>query len=144
MIKIYEAGKMSGLSLVEAGGWRIELKRKLRDAADNLDTRVKIINPLTYYNYDKNRHQNELEVQDYDLKHVTTSDVVVVNLKGLSDSIGTIIELHDAYYHHKIPVIAFGDQKLYDELHPWIQNSITRVEENIDDVVTYISDFYLI
>ena len=144
MIKVYLAGKMGGLSLVEMGQWRIEAKRKLRETADYVGTKIRVINPITYYNFEEKRHQNELEVQNFDLNHVITSDVVIVNLEGLSSSVGTIIELHDAFYHHKIPVIAFGDIKLYDKLHPWIQNSITRVEENINDVVTYISDFYLI
>lgn len=144
MIKVYLAGKMGGLSLVEMGQWRIEAKRKLREAADYIGTKIRVINPITYYNFEEKRHQNELEVQNFDLNHVITSDVLIVNLEGLSSSIGTIIEIHDASYHHKIPVIAFGDKSLYDELHPWIQNSITRVEENIDDVVAYVSDFYLI
>ncbi len=144
MIKVYLAGKMGGLSLTEMGQWRVETERKLRNAADYIDTKIRVINPITYYNFEEVRYQNELEVQNFDLNHVITSDVIVVNLEGLSSSVGTIIELHDASYHHRIPVIAFGDKKLYNELHPWIQNSITRVEKDIDDVVTYISDFYLI
>ena len=66
----------------------------------------------------------------------------MVNLNGLKDSIGTIIELHDAHYHHKIPVIAFGKRELYDNLHPWVKNDITRVECDIDGAIAYIRDFY--
>lgn len=72
-----------------------------------------------------------------------TSDVIVVNLEGLNSSDGTKIELHDAKYHNRIPVIAFGDRKLYDNLHPWVKENITRVEEKVEDVVRYIQEFYM-
>lgn len=77
------------------------------------------------------------------MNHVITSDVIVVNLEGLNSSDGTKIELHDAKYHNRIPVIAFGDRKLYDNLHPWVKENITRVEEKVEDVVRYIQEFYM-
>lgn len=116
----------------------LEYGAELRDLVN-----VNVINPVDYYNYEEPRHQTEIEIEEYDLAHVTSSDIVVVNLEGLSDSIGTIIELHDAHYHKKIPVIAFGDRELYDNLHPWIKNDITRVEEKALDVALYIRDFYM-
>ena len=74
----------------------------------------------------------------------TTSDIVIVNLDGLNTSDGTKQELHDTNYHKKIPVIAFGERRLYEDLHPWVKDDITRVEENAQDVVNYIRDFYMI
>ena len=44
---------------------------------------------------------------------------------------------------NNIPIIAFGDKELYDELHPWIKDDITRVEDDMDSVATYISNFYM-
>jgi nucleoside 2-deoxyribosyltransferase len=143
-MKIYLAGKMSGLTFEEMTEWRNEILQKLYQAAQLSDTKINVIHPVMYYNFVEKRHQSEIEVEEYDLAHVVSSNIIVVNLAGLNDSIGTIIELHDAHYHHRIPVIAFGDRELYGNLHTWIQNDITRVENNIDDVVDYIRDFYFI
>ena len=143
MLKIYLAGKMSGLTYDKMNEWRCDISQKLHYHAEQNGVRVNVINPVLYYNFETKLHQTEVEVEEFDLAHVISSDIIIVNLDGLKDSVGTIIELHDAHYHHKIPVIAFGDKELYNSLHPWIKNDITRVETNIGDVVTYIKDFYL-
>lgn len=142
-LKIYLAGKMSGLTYDEMNDWREKLVNAFKIESYYTGASVNVVNPVKYFNFETPKHQTEMEVQEYDLKHVITSDVIIVNLEGLKDSIGTIIELHDAKYHNKIPVIAFGDISLYEELHPWVKNSITRVEETPSGVVEYIRDFYL-
>lgn len=142
-MKIYLAGKMGGLTFDEMNKWRCETLQKLLSLSKMFGKKINVINPVLYYNFEEKRHQTEIEVEEFDLAHVISSDIIIVNLEGLKDSIGTIIELHDAHYHHKIPVIAFGGQELYDNLHPWIKNDITRVENNMDDVVAYIRDFYM-
>lgn len=142
-MKIYLAGKMGGLSFKEMNDWRDDAFQKLLKQSEMYSTKLDIINPVLYYNFEEKRHQTEIEVEEFDLAHVISSDIIIVNLDGLSNSIGTIIELHDAHYHHKIPVIAFGDKELYNNLHPWVKNDITRVENNIDDAVAYIRDFYM-
>ena len=143
-LKIYEAGKMGGLSFDEMNNWRQELKAQLQFTAQTSGCQIQVINPVDYYNFEEKRHQSEAEVMEYDLSHVITSDIIVVNLDGLSTSDGTKIELHDAKYHNRIPVIAFGDREIYENLHPWVKRSITRVEETIYDVVKYIQEFYMI
>lgn len=143
-LKIYLAGKMSGLTYSEMNEWRLKIKEKLLRAAENAGYTVTIINPVDFYNFEERRHQSEEEVEDYDLAHVISSDIIIVNLNGLSSSDGTKFELHDAKYHNRIPVIAFGDKELYNNLHPWIKRDITRVENDMDSVVEYIRDFYLI
>ena len=143
-LKIYEAGKMGGLTFSEMNNWRVELKNKLLNAAENADYKLLVINPVDFYNFEEKRFQSEEEVEDYDLAHVITSDIIIVNLDGLNTSDGSKIELHDGNFHNKIPVIAFGNAELYNNLHPWIKRDITRFEKNIDDVVEYIRDFYLI
>ena len=142
-LKIYIAGKMSGYTFEQMNDWRVDITSKLKNAAYYAGKNINVINPVDYYNFSEVRYQSDIEVEEYDLAHVISSDIIIVNLKGLQSSIGTIIELHDAHYHHKIPVIAFGDKNLYDKLHPWIKNDITRVENGIDDVIEYIKDFYL-
>lgn len=143
-LKIYEAGKMSGLSFEEMNIWREKLKSLLFSAAEIANYQIQVINPVNFYNFEEKVYQSESEVEEYDLAHVISSDIIVVNLDGLSSSDGTKIELHDAKYHNRIPVIAFGERKLYEELHPWIKVNIIRVENTMEDVVKYIQDFYMI
>ena len=76
--------------------------------------------------------------------HVTTSDIIIVNLEGLSTSDGTKYELHDANYHKRIPVIAFGETVLYEGLHPWIKRDITRVEPDVESLIDYLEEFYFV
>ena len=135
---------MSGASFDEMNNWRQELKTQLLLAAEISGYQIQVMNPVDYYNFKEKKYQSEAEVMEYDLAHATTSNIVVVNLDGLNSSDGTKIELHDAMYHNRIPVIAFGDKKLYENLHPWIKENITRVEESIEDVVRYIQEFYMI
>lgn len=143
-LKIYEAGKMSDLSFNEMNLWRKELKVQLQFAADMSGYRIQVINPVEFYNFEEKKHQSEEEIEEYDLAHVISSNIIVVNLEGLKSSDGTKIELHEAKYHNKIPVIAFGDRYLYEELHPWVKRNITRVEKDISMAVKYIKDFYMI
>ena len=143
-LKIYLAGKMGGLTLTQMNEWRVLLKNRLNVAAEVSDYKLVVVNPVDFYNFEEKKHQSEIEIEDYDLAHVITSDIVIVNLEGLSSSDGTKIELYEANYNRKIPVIGFGERMIYEDLHPWIKNSITRVEDNPQDVVNYIRDFYMI
>ena len=143
-LKIYEAGKMSDLSFNEMNLWRKELKVQLQFAADMSGYRIQVINPVEFYNFEEKKHQSEEEIEEDNLAHVISSNIIVVNLEGLKSSDGTKIELHEAKYHNKIPVIAFGDRYLYEELHPWVKRNITRVEKDISMAVKYIKDFYMI
>ena len=135
---------MSGLSFDEMNNWRKELRAMLRVVAGYRDCDVAVINPVEYYNFKEKRYQSELEVEEFDLAHVVSSDLVVVNLDGLNTSDGTKAEIWEARRNHRIPVIAFGSRTLYDELHPWIKNKITRVEEDVVGVVDYVRDFYMV
>lgn len=143
-LKIYLAGKMSGLSFKEMNDWRQDLKMQLELAEQISGYQIQVINPVDYFNFKEKRYQSEIEVEEYDLAHVTSSNIIIVNLDGLNSSDGTKIEIHDARYHNRIPVIVFGNKKLYEDLHPWIKNDITRVEETMEDVVRYIQEFYMI
>lgn len=143
-LKIYLAGKMSGLTFDEMNKWRYETIYMLKSFSDYTQYKLTIINPVDYYNFENKKHQSEKEIKEYDLNHVITSDIVIVNLDGLNTSDGTKYEISQAARNYNIPVIAFGDKKLYDELHPWYKDDITRVENNIETVANYIKDFYMI
>lgn len=143
-LKIYLAGAMSKCkTFEEMNAWRVHLKELLLKAAESAGYTLTVINPVDFYNFEEHRHQSDAEIEDYDLAHVTSSDIVIVNVKGLDSSDGTKFELHDASYHNRIPVIALDEENLYWYLHPWIKRDITRVEKDMDSVVKYIKDFYM-
>ena len=141
-LKIYLAGKMGGLDFESMNQWRKRIKNILNFIAEYRDYRLNVVNPVDFYNFESVRYQSDREVKEYDLAHVLSSDLVIVNLDGLATSDGTKYELHDARKAN-IPVIAFGEYKLYEELHSWTKDNITRVEKNMEDVVEYIKDFYM-
>ena len=139
---IYEAGKMSGLSFSDMNEWRVDLKGRLLKTSDVKGLKVKVVNPVTYYNFEYPSHKSEKEIMLFDLNYVRKSDIVVVNISGLNSSIGTCIELYEAYSKN-IPVLAFGSIEEYQILHPWVKECITRVDWNMSELVEYITDFYL-
>lgn len=141
-LKIYEAGKMSGLNFYDMNQWRNDVKALLIASAQIHACNINVMNPCDYYNFEAKRHQSEAEVMDFDIHNVITSDLIVVNVEGLKTSDGTKIELYEAWCQG-IPVIALDELNEYEELHPWIQRCITRVEKNMSAVVGYISDFYM-
>lgn len=143
-IKIYLAGKMNGLTYQEMGLWRQEIENKFLIQSMLTNYTVMVLNPVKLYNFEEVKHQSEKEIMNYDISHVVTSDIIIVNLDGLATSDGSKIEIYEANYNRKIPVISFGDKELYNNLHPWLKECITRVEKNIEDVVDYIRDFYMI
>lgn len=139
---IYESGKMSGLSYEAMNTWRKSFSTIIKQVAENSGTNVRVINPVMYYNFDFPRHKSELEIMNFDLAKVRESNLVVVNLEGLNTSIGSIIECYEAYKNN-IPVLAFGNNDDYPELHPWVQCCITRHDKNYQECINYIRDFYM-
>lgn len=146
-LKIYLAGAMSNLSFSEMNSWRINIKNELIRRAQWHGTDIRVINPVDYYNFKEIKHKSEREVMQYDLSHVKTSDIVIVNVDGLNTSIGTCIELYEALTRN-IPVLAFGTKIkyqngiTYQKLHPWIKECITRMDCIQEELVDYITDFY--
>ena len=139
---IYLAGKMSGIDFDTQTRWRLFVKNGLERCAATTDCNVKVLSPCDYYNFEKPRHQNELEVMKYDLSLVHNSDIVIVNVSGLHTSIGSVIEIYEAW-KSDIPVLAYNEDRSYDKLHPWIKNCITRVETCAVDLCNYVKDFYM-
>lgn len=142
-LKIYLGGKMNGLTYKQMNQWRVEATKKLKTSANCTGYKVNVINPVYYFNFEERKQQTELEVMNYDLKHVETSDILIINLSGLTTSIGTSIEIYRAY-QLGIPILCFGYPVEYDKLHPWIKCCITRYEEKVNDVIDYIRNFYFI
>lgn len=130
--------------------WRKEAEDWFEKYADN----VNAINPCKYYDYMKNCHRSEEEVRRFDLHKVRKSEVVLVNLDHIKDSVGTMNEIFCAY-EHGIPVIGFyefsaGETSWADNRYktePWIIDTCHRIEDDetsaLIDALTYIKDYYL-
>ena len=141
-LKIYLAGKMSGLTFEESDGWRRDFKGVFKRKMNYDTMHYTIINPNDYYNFKNPSHQNEREIMQYDLNHVRNSDIVVVNLDDINTSIGTAIELYVAAQNN-IPVLAWGNEQEWEITHPWLKECISRRSSDMKNICKYISDFYL-
>ncbi len=143
---IYTAGAMEAYANTDkAEKWRNGVKEFFNKYSDNF----KIINPTDYYSYGNNYHKSDIEVFKFDLRKVKNSDIVLVNLDDIRKSIGTCIEVYEAY-KNDIPVIGFLDEELpieamIDLIHPWIYCCIDRIETGKNSMLNacqYIKEYY--
>ena len=129
----------------KAEEWRIHVKDFFEKNTDD----YKVINPTDYYQYGKNYHKTGKEVFRFDLRKVSNSDIVLVNLNDIRKSIGTCIEVYEAYKNN-IPVVGFLNDELPVEemiklIHPWIYCCVDRIEtgkESLNKAINYIIDYY--
>ena len=142
-LTIYLAGKMSGLSKNDYCNWRSELENVLNNRANLIGASIQIINPAKYFDFDNMDRHLEKEVMQFDLNMVRQSDIVIVNVNGVSSSIGTAIELYEAN-RLNIPVIAYTEGNVVDDIHPWIENCFSTVQMSKDELIDYIRDFYMV
>lgn len=135
---VYEAGKMSGLTLEQMNNWRIEATELLNLYSNN---RIHTINPVDYYNFEMDRNTyTDKEVMEFDLQMVKHSNLILVNLE-YPDTIGTAIELFASARIWDIPVIGFGIDKI--DPHPWMKLCLTKTCKTLEEVVIYIVEYYL-
>lgn len=149
-LTIYLAGKMSGLSKEEYTKWRNIISDELIEVAHLIGAKIQVINPAEYFDFEKMDRHLEKEVMQFDLNMVRQSDIVIVNVGGISESIGTAIEVYEAN-RLNIPVIAYSDVldakkgDIFDKIHPWIKECLaTKLMFHADDVVQYVKDFYMV
>ena len=129
----------------KAEEWRIHVK----DFFEKNNDDYKVINPTDYYQYGKIYHKTDKEVFRFDLRKVSNSDIVLVNLNDIRKSIGTCIEVYEAYKNN-IPVVGFLNDELPVEemiklIHPWIYCCVDRIEtgkESLNKAINYIIDYY--
>nr|DAW01372.1 MAG TPA: Nucleoside 2-deoxyribosyltransferase [Caudoviricetes sp.] len=142
-LTIYLAGKMSGLNKEEYNGWRKSITEDLIAYARSCGSNVQVINPADYFDFDDMERHLEKEVMQFDLNMVRQSDVLIVNIDDASDSIGTAIEVYEAN-RLNVPVIAYTECGIVnDDIHPWIENCLSTVQMNRNELITYIRDFYM-
>lgn len=141
-VKIYLAGAMSNLTYEEMNEWR----KRATELFQDTDYSVYTVNPCDYYNFDLDRESySELEVMDFDLQLVKEADIILVNLDfpvhygKVLNSVGTATEIIMAHKIYNKPVIAFG----FTTVHPWIEVSVRKRLETLEEAVEHIVDFYL-
>ena len=82
----------------------------------------------------------------FDLRMVRESDIVLVNLKDLHNSLGTSDEILYAFIKGK-PVIGFLEDEVdYENVHPWKIEQIDRIETGKDamkNAIDYIYRYYV-
>lgn len=141
--KIYTSSKMSGVPYDEQLRWRHELENRIKSLTD---VPLRFVHPPLYYNYGVTLHKSEREIKEWELAQIKESNIVVVNLDGVNDSVGTHYELSyiDAInrsYPNHIFVIGIGDDS---NIHPWIKESLFRCESNIESAARFITSYLLI
>lgn len=108
------------------------------------------VNPTDYYEYGSDYHKTNREVMRFDLRKVRESDILLVNLKDIRQSIGTNDEIFYAYMSDK-PIIGFLEEDIEsrDELikyvHEWKYEQIDRIETGKDALrkaCVYIGYYY--
>lgn len=136
---IYLAGGMTNLSFEQYTKWRRELKNQLENHIYSKFYSVNVIDPTEYFNFEVKRHESEKEVVEFDLHKVRTSNLIVVNFNA-PQSLGTMAELAVAY-EHRIPIIGLNEDNI--EIHPWLEHFCSRTFKNKEELLNYVSDYYL-
>lgn len=141
---VYLAGKMTGLPDKEIHEWRNDAKKCFNYLEVNTIDPSILFDDESLYG-----HESEREVMRYELRAVRKSAVVLVNMKNINTSVGTIMELATAF-ESNVPIIGFYDGHFNpDKVHPWIMEVVERVfdkvaddEEVILNVAAYIKSIY--
>lgn len=148
--KIYTVGKMHGVPLSEQRMWRIKIENAIKRELDrrSIDwSNISFINPPDFYNYEENNHKSEREVKEWELSQVMDSDILIANLKGINDSVGSHFEIATAGAVNALGqkhIFIMGIGKLEGFVHPWIIDSFIRIEEDYLAAVNYIVDYLLV
>lgn len=139
------AVQMCGKESEEAKGWRDEVKEYFSKYCTNFEC----ISPTDYYEYGSNYHKTDREVMRFDLRKVREADIMLINLKGIRESIGSSDEIFYAYMLGK-PIIGFIEKnivgnKLINYVHKWKYEQIDRIEtgENaLKKACDYVRNYY--
>lgn len=121
----------------EASLWRNMIVRKI----GGYDSKVHCIDPTLYYNFlDSSTYDSEREIREFDLYKVRHSNLIIVNFNS-PNSIGTAQELAVAA-EYRIPIIGLNEDGYI--LHPWLTECCNKIFTDMDKLVEYVHDYYLI
>ncbi len=136
-------GKVDGLTYEQQMEWRKQLESLIRKKTD---VGVSFVHPPMYYDYNNGEyHHNEREVKLWSINQIYNSDIVIVNLDDISNSVETIYELGvidaiNSIGNKFIHVIGVGKYA-----HPWVVDStLLRKETNLEDTAEYVVNYLLL
>ena len=133
-------GKFGKDNFEKSNTWRIYCKNTLENC--ECDYKVKVINPNDYFNFveEPPGYASQREVMELDLHKLRNSDLIIVCFNDMY-SLGSMAELAIAY-DRRIPIIGLDIDK--QELHPWQIEMSNRIFEDINKMLDYVEDYYLI
>ena len=133
-------GKFGKENFKESNTWRIYCKNTLENC--ECDYTVKAINPNDYFNFveEPPRYVSQREVMELDLHKLRNSDLVIANFNDMY-SLGSMSELAIAY-DRRIPIIGLDVNK--QELHPWQIEMCNRIFDDMDEMLDYVENYYLV
>ena len=147
MKSIYLIGAMQvyGSKSEEAKEWRNKVKRYFSEYSLNFEC----VCPTDYFEYGSDSYKTNREVMRFDLRKVRESDIMLVNLKDIRQSIGSSDEIFYAYMLGK-PIIGFiendfKEDELIEYVHEWKYEQIDRIEtgeDALEKVCNYIKEYY--
>lgn len=145
--KIYLCGAIEQLSFEDSQEWRIRSEEWFEKYTEEFVC----INPNDYFEYNQSYHKADSEVFRFLLHKVRESSVVLVNLDSIRQSVGSIVEIHEAYAND-IPVIGFYEcekelslEEMKSQFHSWIYEMVNRIETGTDaqkHAMHYIKNYY--
>lgn len=140
---IYLAGGMGKFGkdkFDESNSWRLYCKNILEEY--ECDYKIKVTNPNDFFNFleEPPTYVSQREVMEFDLNKVRNANLIIVNFNDMY-SLGTMSEIAIAY-EKRIPIIGLDIDK--QKLHPWQIEMTNRIFENIDEMINYVKDKYLL
>lgn len=137
--KIFTSGKMTGLPYEKQMGWRKQLEYKLNEISDK---DITFIHPPLFFSVDE---PSEI-AREWEIKQLMDSDIVVIDLSTIKDSIGTHIELGIAETLSRTktkPVYIVGVGEPNTD-HSWITDGLLAYFCTVEEAAEFISDYLLI
>ena len=133
-------GKFGKDNFEKSNTWRIYCKNTLENC--ECDYNVKAINPNDYFNFKEEppRYVSQREVMELDLHKLRNSDLVIANFNDMY-SLGSMAELAIAY-DRRIPIVGLDIDK--QELHTWQIEMCNRIFSDIQEMLDYVEDYYLV
>lgn len=132
-------GKFGKDNFDEGNAWR-EYITEVLEGCVAPKYRVYCCNPNHYYNFlDDSTYDSESEIMNFDIRKVKQSDLIIVYFND-PNSIGSACELAIAH-DNDIPIIGLKEPDV--ELHPWLTEMTDKMFTDMDELLTYIKEFYL-
>ena len=153
---VWLCGASEKVSFEDSNNWRRECVDWFKYNSESF----RAWNPNDYYNYGEQLHKSDAEIFRFCYQKIFQSDVILVNLENIRQSVGSIMELAWAQQLNK-PIVGFYETKFFsygvedikkeklkdfkNYIHPWVYECCGRIEagdESIYSILDYIEKYY--